>query len=205
MSYDNGSATAPDINDLDLLNEPVEVDGSVNSDEFFTPQLPDDGDHLVTIALGDRGIKVARQKDKATGNRTGKGFLNVHLALTLVDDAGNKQGMVFDNPTSVVFSSGTSPLHVILDLAGDPAPASSTLGELKAHAELVFAQNPKIVVTTQWLAQVKNANGEYQDVKKGQKNFPLLENGKYSPEITVPKTGETVNAQAKVVRYKRVS
>jgi hypothetical protein len=207
-----------DINNLELLNEPVEVDGSANSEEFFRPPLPDDGEHLGRLILGDRGIKVDRQREGDSKAKTGRPFLNVHLAIELLDDAGNKTGVVFDQVTSILSpNTGTTKLHAILDLAGDPAPARSTLGELLEHTEAVIAQSPQIVVVTQWEARNEDtskpegAKDRYYNVAKGQKKFPPIldedgaPTGKYDPEILDPKTDEKVRANVRVVRYKRAS
>ncbi len=207
------------INDLELLNEPVEVDGSVNSEEFFRPPLPDDGDHLAVLKLGDRGIKVDRQREGDSRTKTGKPFLQVHLAEELIDDSGNKIGVVFDQVTSVLMpNTGTTKLHAILDLCGDPAPARSTLGDLLTHTEAVIAQAPTVVVGTQWEArgedtsQPEGSKDRYYTILKGQKKFPAVldesgePTGKYDPEIDDPKhPGEKVRAQVRVVRYKRAS
>lgn len=205
-----------DINALELLNEPVEVDGSVNSEEFFRPPLPDDGDHLARLTLGDRGIKVDRQREGESRAKTGKPFLQVHLAEELIDDTGAKVGTVFDQVTSVLMpNTGTTKLHAILDLCGDPAPARSTLGDLLAHTEAVIAQSPQVVVTTQWEARGEDTSkpegskDRYYTILKGQKKFPPIigedgePTGKYDPEIEDPKSGEKVRAQVRVVRYKR--
>lgn len=205
-----------DINSLELLNEPVEVDGSVNSEEFFRPPLPDDGDHLAIVTLGDRGIKVDRQREGDARTKSGKPFLNVHLALALIGDTGAKEGMAFDQVTSVLMpNTGTTKLHAILDLCGDPAPPRCTLGELLSHAEATFAQNPQVIVTTQWEARAEDTSksegskDRYYTVLKGQHKFPPLTDdsgeptGKYNPEVADPKSGEVVRANIRVTRYKR--
>jgi hypothetical protein len=207
-----------DINSLDLLNEPVEVDGSVNSEAFFRPPLPDDGDHLAILKLGDRGIKIDRQREGESRTKSGKPFLQVHLAMELIDDTGKKTGTVFDQVTSVLMpNTGTTKLHAILDLAGDPAPARCTLGDLLAHTERVIAQAPQVIVTTQWEARGEDTSkpegskDRYYTVLKGQRKFPPVvdESGqvteKYESEIDDPKSGEKARAQVRVVRYKRAS
>ena len=218
-----------DINSLELLNEPVEVDGSVNSEAFFRPPLPDDGDHLAILKLGDRGIKVDRQRDES-GEKRGKPFLQVHLAEELIDATGAKVGMAFDQVTSVLMpNTGTTKLHAILDICGDPAPARCTLGDLLAHTEQVFAQSPRATVTTQWEASTKADSqdsvnraislglaksgklgvGDYYTILRGQKKFPPIldedgkPSGKFESEIEDPVGGEKVRAQVRVLRYKR--
>ena len=198
-----------DINDLSLMSEPVEVDGSITGEDFFQPPIPDDGDHLARLTLGDRGIKASRQKDKSTGQKSGKGFLMVHLAVELLDDSGNKVGVIFDNPTSIVMESvNTSKLHAILDACGNPAPARATLGELLAHTEATLAQSPQVEVTTQWEARYNkgtDTDPDYKTLLKGQKKFPPKPDGGYERIVMDPETGERVTAQAVIRKYKRAS
>jgi hypothetical protein len=199
-----------DINQLDLLNEVVEVSEGASSEEFFNPPLPDDGEHLVVFRLGNRGIKADRQWE-GTGKsrqRTGPAFLNVHLQLKEVKSTG-EEGMTvgFDNMTSLIMPGpGTSRLHAAFDLAGFPLPSRCSLGELKAAVENALAQNPQAVAVTRWEAQVNHGTKEspdYQSILRGQKNFPPLGEGKFNPEVTDPKTGQTVRAQSQIVKYSR--
>jgi hypothetical protein len=199
----------PDINQLDLLNEVVEVEGGASSEEFFQPPLPDDGEHLAILRLGDRGIKVDRQRSDSknkSSDRTGPAFLNVHLQVKLLDAAGNETLSVFDNLSSVVMqSAGTSRLHAVLDLAGFAAPGRMTLGELKTLTETALAQNPRVKVYTQWEAQTEVPPGSktYVTVLKGQKKFPTTDAGKFDPDVIDPKSGQACRAQARIIKYAR--
>jgi hypothetical protein len=216
----------PDINSLDLLNEPVEV-GDVSGEDFFSVPLPDDGDHLARLTLGDRGVTVGQQKNKETGQKDGAAFLNVHVAAELLKDDGSKAGVLFDNPTSIAMDrdgQAVSKLAAILSVLDQPATACRTLGNLKLHTETTLAQGLKSVVVSRWEASAKAESteevsnaiaagyvkagklhvGEYYTFLKGQKKFPEREDGNgYEPEVTNPITGEVVRAQAKIVRYKR--
>ena len=206
------AAEMPDLNDLRLLQEPVVVDGDVSPDDFFSPPLPDDGDHLAVLHMGDRGLRVSRQKDDQ-GNRTGTPFLNVHIQAKIIDDKTGEEGIsVFDNPTSIVMpSSGTSRLHMILAACGNPAPPRTTLGDLKQHVEVALAQSPKCLITTQWQAQVNRGTQEkpdYQTVCSGQRKFQPERDGagevvpnKFDPEVTDVKSGTKVRAQARITRF----
>lgn len=207
-----------DINDPELLNEPIEVEGEVSSEDFFKPVLPDEGDYISILRLGDRGIKVDRQKEGEERKRTGKPYLNVHFALELQGENGEKVGTAFDQATSIVMPNmGTSRLHAIMDLAGSPIPARSTLGEVLNEVETTLAQNPQIGATIQWLAQIEDTSKpegskeRYRLVLRGQKKFPpILDSegkptGKYDPEVVDSKTGETVRAQIKVTKYWRAA
>jgi hypothetical protein len=197
------------------MQEVVEVDGSASSEAFFNPPLPDDGEHLVVLKLGNRGVQVKRQYDKNSKRNDGPGFLNVHLQLvSILDTGGEGPTIAFDNLTSIVMQSvGTSRLHAAMDLAGFPLTSPAPLGTLKDEVERAIAQHPKVTVTTRWLAQINRGtkdSPDWEDVVKGQKNFPpkLDGNGnvipgKFDPEVTDPKSGTSVRAQVNVVKYGR--
>lgn len=207
-----------DINQLDLMNEVVEVDSNADSAEFFNPPLADDGEHEVILALGNRGVKADRQwegQGKAR-KRTGKGFLNVHLQLKGVKANGEEAGTVaFDNLSTVAMetpSGVTTRVHAAFDLAGAKL-SERTLGGLKQEIELAIAQKPHVKVTTRWEAQVNTGTKEapeYVTICSGQKNFPKVldadgnETGRFDPEVTDPKSGQTARAQVRVVKYARI-
>lgn len=206
----------PDINSLDLLNEVVEVTSTASAEEFFAPPIPEDGDHKAVLHLGDRGIKVDKQREGKNGPKTGPAYLNVHNQAKILSDSGEEGLSVFDSLTSIVMqSAGTSRLHAVLEVAGDPAPARCSLGELKAHTEAFYAQSAQfpVGITTQWEAQVNDGtqtDPKYRTVLKGMKKFPpVLDDqgnptGKYNPEVEDPKTGQKVRAQARIIKYFKV-
>ena len=209
------AGTQVDINNLDLLNEVIEVDGAADSEAFFNPPLADDGEHEVILALGNRGVKAARQwegEGKAR-KQTGAGYLNVHLQLKGVKDNGEEGGTVaFDTLTTIVMeSAGTSRVHAAFDLAGAKLQ-ERTLGGLMNEINLAVAQKPHAKITTRWEAQVNTGTKEapkYENVCVGQKNFPPLldkdgnDTGRFNPEVTDPKSGQVVRAQVRVVKYGR--
>jgi hypothetical protein len=199
---------AYDINETDLLRQEVETDSSADPNKFFAPPLLDDGEYDAVLEVGDRGITVTQQKDKSTQQKTGPAFLTIHLHAKTVDAAGNAGLGAFDNPTSIVMQSqGTSKLAVILQLIGVNIPGRCSLGELKELAERALAQSPRIKITTRWEAQVKLADGTYQTVRTGQRNFPPeldgegKPTGRYSPEVTDPKSGLSATAQVRIQKY----
>lgn len=211
-----------DINSLELDAEVIETGAGVSDDEFFKPPIPDDGLHTVTVALGADGLSVDRQRDKSTGDKTGPLYLKAHLALTLVDDAGNRTGTAFDRINSIPISGGKSRLQAILGLCGAATGAASTLGALKTLAEETFAQSPRISVVTAWEASAKAETqeevtqalaahyakkldiGGYYTFLRGQKKFPLNEaTGKHERTVVNPITGADADAQVRVVRYER--
>jgi hypothetical protein len=201
----------PDLNLLDLEKEIIEVGEGASAEEFFAVPIPDDGEHLAHLVLGNRGIQVKRQADKNNGGqRTGPAFVDVHVQAKIVNPDTGEEGMsTFDNVNSVIMASGMSRLHALLDLAGAPAPRRCTVPELQAHVEQAFAQTLTVGVVTAWEAQEK-VGSTYETVLKGQKKFPAILDaegnpvpGKFSPEVVNPKTGNTVRAQARIVKYSR--
>lgn len=210
------SSPAVDINNLDLMNEVIEVDGSASSEEFFNPPLPDDGEHEVIMALGNRGVKADRQWEGSgkSRKRTGAGFLNIHLQLKGVKANGEEAGTVaFDQLTTIVMeSAGTSRAHAAFDLAGARL-IERTLGGLMQEINLAIAQKPHVKIVTRWEAQVNRGTKEdpdWENVCVGQKNFPPMldgdgnETGRKNPEVTDPKSGNVVRAQVRVTKYARV-
>jgi hypothetical protein len=198
----------PDINETDLLREEVETDSNADPNKFFAPPLLDDAEYECVLGIGDRGITVTKQKDKNTGTKTGPAFLTVHLHAKTVDAAGNVGLGAIDNPTSIVMQSqGSSRLAIILQLIDVKVPGKCSLGELKQLAEQALAQNPRIKITTRWEAQIKLADGTYQIIRTGQRNFPPeldgdgKPTGRFSPEVVDPKTGIAATAQVRIQKY----
>jgi hypothetical protein len=213
-----------DINQLDLTQE-VHYDPSANAEEFFAPRLVDDGEHLVILGEGNRG--VGAKVTKGGKGRQPQGYVNAHLWLKSADN-GN-QTVAFDNASSLVFDSGLSRLHAVMDLAGHKIPNDCQLGEIVSHTKKVLAQAAKVKAFTQWEAQVNTGTKDepkYVSVLKGQKNFPKVydadgnDTGKFSPDIWVKVTrdakeprvqvatkdtdgAEQIRAQVAVVRYGR--
>jgi hypothetical protein len=199
----------PDINEISN-GSVISVDDNFDPVAFFRPALLDDGWHLGVLKLGDRGIKVERQKD-SSGDRTGPEYVMAHIQVRSVDESGKEGPSAFDTATSIRLAGG-SRLHAILALAGDPAPKETTPEDLKAHCESFFAQPQQIAFKSQWEAQVNDGSKErpkYRTIARGQRKFPKLVDqatgeptGKYDPEIQDPKNPETVvRAQVNVVEY----
>jgi len=208
--------TNVDINELGLLTQECEVD-DVNPEVFFSPQLADDGEHLVTLNLGQRGIKAERQRSGKGGAKTGPPYLGVSLQFKAVKDNGEEGGTVgFDDINTIPMDTNTGKttrVHMVMAVAGHPIPLRGQLGDWKSAIEQALAQKPQVKVTTKWEAQVKIASaaqasrygkaiGEYATVCSGQGNFPPLgDNGAHDPEVTEPVSGDKIRARARIVKY----
>ena len=216
------STTAPDINDLSLLNEACEgISTSADPGEFFRVPLPSDGDHVAVLALGQDGVSHDTQK---TGEAAGRVYVKAHLALKIEDPQDPANGlMLFDRVNSIVFESkGTSRLHGVMYMAGVPLDPRLSKGEIIEKVKVELAQSPRVKVTSQWQASAKAQTqeeadkastlkykknckvGDYYTFLKGMRNFPSITDDAgvhYSPEVANPLTGEVVTAQAQVVKY----
>lgn len=198
----------PDVNSLELLDTVVEVDESMNPEDFFIPTLPDDGKHQARLYLGDKGITVGQQRPKTEGGPAGPAYLNVPVVAKIIDPlTGTETLTVFDNPTSIVMQNGMSKLHALLGLVGQKAPGRATLAELKNHTEAVLESHPTVSIYTQWEAQIERSKGEYETLARGQKRFPPIfdtdgnATERFKPEIEDKKTGASVPARVRIQKY----
>jgi len=202
----------PDINELQLRNEMMpEVDGSVQPEDFFSPPLPDDGEHAEVLRLGDRGTKIKRQKDPETGQLTGAAYIEAHIMAKILDEEGEETITVFDNPNSVVMqSTRTSRLHMVLKAARFDLPERPSFGDFEEFVKVALAQVPQVTITTQWQAQINRGTREKPDYKNlltGQRNFKKILDadgnwtGKYDPEVIDPESHQKVRAIARITRY----
>lgn len=167
-----------DINDPILQQEMIEADPEADYFEL-PPPPPDDIEYQVKVLLGDGGVTCKRQERKGdlNGQRTGPLFLNFALELRIVDPGQPwDNAACFDNATSIVMqNSGTSKLHSILRSLGAPAMGRMDLAALRDHMLGVLAGEPVTVIAGKWEARVKDPDGSYRTVRKGMKNFPLID------------------------------
>jgi len=173
-----------DINDPRLLaQEPIEA--NPHADFFELPPPPPDSwqgkpiDYQVKILLGPNGAKVKQQSRKgdADGAPSGPFYLAFDLEVRIQDP-----GQPWHNMPSKYYadsliwdSKETSKLHTVLRALGQPALGRMLLPDLQRHAIGVLAGEPVCFGNGRWEARVKDPTGEYRTVKKGMKNFPLLD------------------------------
>ena len=205
-----------DINDPLLQQEMVEADPEA---DFFElpPPPPDDREYQFKVMLGEKGITAKKQKRKGDpdGRPSGPVFLNVNLELRIVDPGQPWDNMpTQDYATSIVMqSSGTSKLHSILRALGAPAQGRMDLAALRDHIMGVLGSEPLCFGTGIWEARIEDsaADGGYRTVKKGMKNFPLVdpkqpELGHYPyaevyDSTTKKPTGEQARAYFRINKY----
>jgi len=174
----------PDAKDIIDINDPILQQEMVEADpdaDFFEqpPPPPDDREYQFKLGLGEGGVTVKHQERKgdSNGQRTGPLFLNFNLEVRVVDPGQPWDNMpTQDYATSIVMqSSGTSKLHSILRAVGAPALGRMDLAALRDHALGVFASEPLCFGQGQWEARAKDGDGSYRTVRRGMKNFPLVD------------------------------
>lgn len=210
----------PDINDLSLLSEIIEVDGEIPAD-WFKLELPDDGDYNARIKMTTRGIEILREKTEAerkakVKDGTGPGYLAVHAMFTILDPNGQETRLsafkdFFDTRIEERKGVRTSPVHAAFALAGFPLHSAKNLADLKQAIEVALAQNPVVGIRVRQSAQgkVTGAGGKvsYEMVFSSQKAMPpiLDENGnptgRHETEGIDPKSGQAWKAQARVTEF----
>lgn len=177
-----------------LLDQEVEYDPSVEN-PWDAPAPPPDGKHSVILSLGrsstggDPIIVARRRKEGETkDNATGEAYLMVPV-VAKINEPGEAYDklLVFDNAFSMIGRNGTSRIHEILKVVGDPAPKACSLRQLKELIEAALSGNASCIVETEWEASCedprKPGSKEYITVKKGMRNFPKNSAGEYIPQI----------------------
>lgn len=180
---------AVDLNDMELYDEPISYDESINDnpEDVFLPKLPDDGKHIATVKLSQKGVTLTRTQKNAP-------MVTANLALEITE-GGNRVATVFDSP-----NTGISTLYAVMALAGFPASNGISYAQLAEEAKAAFEAPFQVGIQTRWEASYKTADGKYVTFLSGQNNFPLRADG--TPEATVvAPNGEEVRARASVKRY----
>lgn len=179
-----------DINNMHLLNEQIEYNPEAESSSSSV-KLPD-GTYLMSLALGKFGIDVKTTADK-------KPYIQAHVQGVVIDPGGQFNSYRANGSiSSLVFEDGTSAVTDLLKRAGTPAPATVTLGDLKALVETALQANLQLQTRVRWEAKAKDSSGKWQRVK-GMKKFPQNPDGSYSPYVEID--GETVEAYEQIVGF----
>lgn len=183
------------LNNTNLWDTEVEYDEGAELNQQNL--VPDDVRPVVTWKLGNRGVSDPK-KDK-----NGRAFFKVHMQGNVVAPGAYYDNLaIFYEPTSIIFSSGTSAVHDFLRKIGQPAPQRCSLGELKLRMEAALSGNPQTKVRGLWEGSIQDGINEttgktkYKVVLKGMKKFPQRPDGTYNP--TVEYEGQQVNARYEV-------
>lgn len=176
--------------DIDaLLDQEVEYDPNVEK-PWDAPAPPPDGKHSVILSLGRDGVVAARRKKDGETKETASGdpYIMVPVVAKINEPGEPYDGLVvFDNAFSMIGRNGTSRVHEILKVVGDPAPKQCSLRELKERIEAALGGNQSCQVETEWEASAEDpknpGQGKYVTAKKGMKNFPKDQDGNYIPHI----------------------
>jgi hypothetical protein len=189
-------------------DEVVEVEDSTG--DFNIPaKLPPHSIYLVQWK--------ARDEDGVYAGKTRKEPHRAYVAASLVGAVQDEEfegTPVYVNHINSLTMRGkpTSELHHFLNVCGSPAPAKSTIGELRTFTAEVLEQTPVAFAELDWKASYKNSKGDYVDLALTMEKFPKHyvedENtgkkswdGTYEQQFPNPETGEAVNAQLYVRKH----
>jgi hypothetical protein len=195
-----------DINDLQLADEQVTIDG--DADAFAGPPPPPDGDHRAKLSVGKR--KVTGGKDKR-----GRPFYMVDSnAKIIAGDFENR--ILFDNVSTMVMdSSGTSRMAGVLKALGEQVGGRTSIVELTRLYVNKLAGEPEVLVQSQWTAYCADCKADADAsggkrgkkngiVLRGQKRFPQDANGGHRHQVECPNCGSMLSARAEIVAYKPI-
>src|ERR1700722_15911484 len=152
----------PDINNLDLQGDFIEIPEGSSADSFYAFDLVPDGKHLGIARAGNNGVK------DGTKAKDGTAMVKAHIQVVLLDENGNEtKQSAFDNLNSAFMpSKGMTSLHAFMEQAGHKLPSRVSIasnGQPSQMATLVseaLAQNPKVGIKTEWQASYKVENAE---------------------------------------------
>ena len=187
---------AVDINSLDLEEDEVQFDPSVDS-TAQQPPVPD-GIYRVKPRFGGDGPNwQSKQSDGKVTALWPK--QNVQFVITEGPFEGQ---VVFGMASTMVLRNGGSTIGTILATGmglGDEVSQCRKHSELAKLFERAVEQGRELQVETEWRAEQKQADGKYKRVKTGMRNFPLNGDGKYKHVIDVG--GDEVTAQAAIKHF----
>lgn len=204
MSNINDAPVEFDLNDPRLEAEEEFESYNINpdGDAYSKPPPVPDGNYDVTVAVQHSKFL---QRTIKTGANKGKPFLTATLELTVVDPDGEHDGrkIFADINTLIQQSSQSSTVAGVLKALEVEFESRTTDGKLCLLLGEAVQSEPTVRVKTRWKASAKDEDGKYQTVKSGMRSFPALndEGTKFNHIIDDPNTGETIAAQAKVVRF----
>lgn len=188
-----------DLNDLELGSE-VELEGFDPEQNFFAaPPPPDDGTYIAKLKL-----QAGRGAQKGT-DKNGREFYQTSVEARISDGGKFDNRPVFDRVNTIVLKGGTR-VGGILQALG-VKPPSTAAAQIKTLIQTLEAE-PQGRVTTRWRSSVKDVDGTYKEMWKGQKNHPSDGNGGFrhvNRVVLSDKSEVEVVAQAEIVRYAPLS
>lgn len=186
-----------------MVQETVEIDPDVNP--MDAPPPIDDGKRRFKLMLDTKSFEQSETKDKGRGSQP---FIKCLVVAECAEEGEFKGQKVFLRLNTLVFDGRSEMGFLTLQALGGNKneDAREYVKGLNNYILLAkgfketMASEPIIKISTQWMAQYKDKDGNYKTVKSGQKNFPGLGGGKFKHIVTAP-NGEEVAAQAVPVGY----
>jgi hypothetical protein len=199
MSDENKKAVAIDLNELQLEEEPLEL--NPEADPSTPPPPPPDGIHLAKLKVFRQGSESGwtRAKDK-----NGNDYIGVRLELRIVAPGEPYDDRpVFDRVNTIVMQgTGTASIMGPLRALKVPVPTKISKVELAKLLATQLEGEPTVKVETRWEIREEQEEGKWKTVRRGMKKFPPKHdaNGNVIPG-EYDHTIDGLHAQATVVRY----
>src|SRR4029077_18153767 len=198
-----------DINDLQLADEQVDING--DADAFAGPPPPPDADYTVKLKVGKRAVTGGKDKK-------GRPFYMVDTNATIIVGPFENR-ILFDNASTMVMdSSGTSRMAGILKALGEPVGGRTSIVELTRQYVNKLTGEPAVVAQTQWTAYCADCKSDFESSngKRGKKNGIVLRGEKRFPQnaangdgtqshrhqVECPNCGSRRRARAEIIAYK---
>lgn len=194
-------------------DEIVEVEDSTG-DVNVAAKLPPHGIYAVKLRNPKKDDQIYKSKSK-----DGRAFAAVNGLAVEIQEEEYEGFAAFVNHVNSLTRRGktTSELHHLLNVAGEPAPNRTTVGQLETHVREVLEKEPVCYAEIDWKAQYKNGKGEYIELKTTMEGFPKHYvnsdgetvssakegkwDGTYVQQLPHPETGEPVEAQLWVRKF----
>lgn len=208
---------------VDIFDIPAEdFNPAAEAAENFIPNPPDDGDHVVELALSEnrqegpiREISWER-KDKDSGQMKAYGAISLSLVATITNDADpfNGRRVYFDvnsfSKKATGVEGSTNDIALLLNALGEQPTGRGKTDAYRVQ-ELVKAGYNKCIVSTEWHANFPYDKDDPASKKKskrpykvGQENFPRDEAGVPQPLQETP-SGEPLRTIAVPIGFKRLT
>jgi hypothetical protein len=202
---------------VDIFDIPAEdFNPAAEAAENIAPIPPDDGDHVVELALQEGNREAYREiswQQKTNEGEVTRGAVSLALTATIASDQDpfNGRRMYFDvtsfGKKAVGVEGSTNDVSLLLRALGED-PTGRPKTDAYRAMELIKGGYNKIITATEWHAEFpydkENPKKNKRPYKVGQENFPRDEAGIPQPLYETP-AGEPLRTRAVPVRFSRLA
>lgn len=181
------------LSDVNLPDEDLLLDPTEDAFTFAPP--PPDAEYKMKLTMGRDGPQSGKDRDGT--------YTYVIPIEARITDGEQKDAVLFYNAsTRILRGKKICSMAGILTEMGFKVELQTKALTLARTLQKALAKEPIMNCTTQWRAYdiADGPNGRV--VATGMEHFPQEEGGAYIPEIKNQRTGITVPARAKIIRFR---